>query len=462
MIEITEKDLEYFSALLTEEKLSLFNKLSPEQRGVLLSNIPAETIESMLEVASNTEKDDIFASLGPDTLIGLDFFELSSEDRIRLFNKLSIEERKKLLANIPIGSIELMLNTCSEAEKIYIYESLSLNALKEIYNRASYEDQEAIRGILEDYKDVLLDSQAQIQGNLNNLNQSLGRTNITIDDNKAKLSEDRKSIRQTKIDRILAKITLKKLSFEQDLAVKQIIRRQNKLSPDRWSNKIAVISNRRTRKLKEALARSDSIAKSYQETQADIVNADTNIIDLKNDIAHAKDTIQTAKEDRRAMLEAISTNAKEFKANKAKLKGITKKEKHLFGKKLFGRIFKKQDCVVVRKKSKAVTQTNTIASVQHINTTVDALNEVGIVCYQPTAALNPPIVTNLPTLPTTTITPQQEIIAIYVLMAKYYQRIQELQMQQSQGQSHSRGNVNILFLASIIFFIVGLLFFILR
>lgn len=460
MAEITERDLEYFSALLTEEKLNLFNKLSAEQKATLLSNIPVETIELMLEEANNTEKDDIFASLSSETLIEIDFFELSAEDRIRLFNKLSIEERKKLLANIPIGSIELMLNTCSTVEKVYIYEALSKEMLKAVYNRASYEEQENMRGILDNYKAVIADSQNQIHSRLNNLNQSLERTTTTIDDNKNKIAEDRKAIRQAKLDRALAKITLKKLSFEQDLAVRQILRRQNKLSPDRWSNKIAVVSNRRTRKLREALAKSDLIAKSYQETQTNITQANNDIINLNNDINHAKDVINDAREDRDAVRAAISQNAEELKANKVKLKGITKKEKHLFGKKLFGRILKKQDCVVVRKKSRAVTQTSTIASVQHINTTVDALNQVGIVCYQPTTALNPAIATNLPAIPTTTISTQQEIIALYALMAKCYQKIQELQVQ--QGQGHSRGNVNILLLASIIFFIIGFLFFIFR
>lgn len=432
-----------------------------------------------------------------------DFFEqLSNKEKINLYNLLGSDRREDLLSALSFDKLKEFISIYPKKDRMEIYKNLSDKVLKQLYKEASDTEKQEIIQTFESKQMNLHDRVEEARSNISNSTSNIEQSKQSIENSTMNIAINKENVKQKQQELKANRVILKKLDKERKRNLKKAIRAQKKLSSP--LNRIGIISKYRTQKY---LDRVEQLQQTYQaiDTQKmtntqiyqDINNLKEQIEKDKNNIAQQKQKI--VQEQRN-----IKSNISKLERTEIQIKKLSKSEKKMLGRKLYHKVVSERNCVMICKKTQTEkfeqiqTKENQAQNIEPkvekidsskveviepqknnteimVNTMVNNANqlqEMGVNFYPPAHPINVTPNPDLASQPIMQISQEQLIIMTYTMIALYNYNLQQmLQQQQSQNLTNghtrtlspnSRGNVNFALLASIIFFTLGLILFLIK
>lgn len=430
----------------------------------------------------------------------LEFFEqLSNEEKRNLYNQLVTTIRKDLLSNLPFQQLKKFISICSKDEKIEIYKNLSDIQLKQIYKESSELEKKEMIQVLETRLNDLNNRVDEARSNINNSTSNIESLKQSIENSAMNISVNKQNIKQKEQELKANKVILKKLDKERKRNLKRALRSQKKLSSP--LNRIGIISKYRTKKYLDRIEQLEQTYKAINNQNMTNAQIYQDINNLKDKIEQEKNNIEQQEQKINQEQQNIKSNISRIERTEIQIKKLSKSEKKMLGRKLYHKVVAERNCVMTCKK----TQTEKFEQIQTkenqaqdiepkveekdsskvetiepqknntetlINTMINntkKLQEMGINFYQPTHPINVTSNPDLVSQPIAQISQEQLITMTYTMIALYNYTLQQM-LEQHRNQeltnSHartlspnSRGNVTLALLASVIFFVLGLLLF---
>ena len=436
------------------------------------------------------------------------FNSLSGNDKKELWNKLTSKEKssfwieltetqkKSLFSLLSIKEIHNFISMLGFDEKKGIYQFFDRNKLRGYYKSLDeYEKKEMVSLIDKDALDLLV-SRDNINNEIKEANKSINDSYSAINKSQEAIVNAKQERRDTRKELRSNKVSLKKATRDEKKKYIKMLRASRPSVLD----KIGFISKIRSRKLAET---TDLYLKANQELQ----KYQDKELKLKENIDSLNEKIDREEENKKSnydnikLQSAIVNDASlELKNINAKIKSLNKAEKKLLGRKLAGKQVDARNKVMITSKLKgknsfnskseeqeavidAPTQTveapdkNDVEVVDTKNTTrdtveyalitIDRLSSNGVVFNPPIVNFSPVVSERIEREPINTLNYEQLMIicsAVAFYCAKQIEK--QRHEQQVQGQDvgysrvHSKGNVSLGLLASIIFLLLTFLFFV--
>ena len=346
--------------------------------------------------------------------------------------------------------------------------------------------------ILEKRQLELNETLTQSRKSIQSSTSSINRANDSIEQSKINITQNKENIKQKKEELKNKKVVLKKLDRERKRKLKKVLASKKKLSSP--LNRIGIISKYRTNKYLERLNELEQTNQIIDTNKIESAKIKQEINDLNDAINREKQNIEEQKQIKEEGYRNINKNISKIEKTEYQIKKLSNTEKKILGQKLYKKIVFERDCIIVRNKKSiqeqvitnenninlthgierlkdseveviAPLKNNTEEMVNNIVNNTNKLQEIGVNFYPPANIIEgiqgPELLSN----PITQLSQEQLILIMYTMTALYNYNLQQMMIQQQNLQEgHTRtlgksGIVNLTLLASIIFFIIGIILF---
>ena len=418
-----------------------------------------------------------------------------NREKINLFNSLSDKEKKELIDRISIEELKKFIFSMDKIDRKKIYEYFDRRKLKEYYNSLTdNEKNELLADVDKRYLDLEEDKNKAMD-NINRANNSIRTSSNDISKADIVISNKKLEIRNLKSNIKDNKVKLKKVAKEAKKKYKRMLRASRASVLD----KIGIISKYRTKKLQDRI-------NEYMEVQKEVEVLGLRDVHLRDQMNKAYSDIEKEKEKKKQARSNIEKNSEVIRLNvqnigevNVKLINLSKNEKNILGRKLYGKRVDGRNRVMVTNKLKQkdkkenvnkasqevvdnkksndkvervtgeVVSTNsksdTKDKVNGVINNMNAMNELGV-------NFMPPVPVRVNSNASSKLMDNEIARMNYVQLLivssaiNYYQNMvmqqlmqQQMQQQyQTQGQGRSRGYVSLMFLLSVILFLISIVF----
>lgn len=418
------------------------------------------------------------------------FREVSDEEKINLWNYMTDIDRKNLFSWLSIDEIKKFISSLDVEEKKHAYQFFDKNKLRGYYKKLSLEEKRELLAHLNEKSISLLVEKDRLDGEIKKSSDSITNAFSEIEKSKETIVNSKQGIKNTKAEIKINKVSLKKASKEEKKRYKKMLKRSRPSALD----KIGFISKIRSNRLVEA-------TELYLQASKELDKYKIKDVDLKNTLDNLENTIVEEKQKIKDNSVLIKNETENIKKSSDKLgevrktiKKLDKEEKKKYGRMLHRKQVDARKRVAVISKQKAdtlekvddidvvkndvldnddktiIVDTNYVNSkndgsytkenVENCIAQCDKLTENGVTFYPP-AIYNPIIdLGNNQRIPINNISVEQ-LITMYAAM-NYYCMMQLQKQQQEMGMSRvkSKGLASFGLLVGIVIFLLIMMIFV--
>ena len=417
-----------------------------------------------------------------------DFFrKIDDKDKKKLWNNMTMGDKKSLFSWLSIDDINKFLVSLSEVDRKKAYEYIDKNKLKGIYKSLDDDGKKEMLDNIDSRtldlmndKDRANENISKATENINNINDNIAKSNVNIANARVEINDIKRQLKDNKIN-------LRKATREEKKKYRQML----KASKCSVLDKIGIIAKYRANKLA-------NITEEYLELSSLVNDLKENEVNLNIKLENKEKEIDEEKEKKKEYDQQIKDNNTIIRDNvhnisniNVSIKNLNTNERKLLGRKLFNQ--KASNRVVITNKLKNKNQqeiddkneevkidnskdnnvekvTGEIVDTRQIvdNTVnkIDSIHNMGVEFYPPVPVCqNVNFNSNNERKPINNINYEQllvfySVMSYYCVMQLQKQNAINNSMDQGNTRVYSKGNVSIFMLVGIIIMLLCMYFFI--